>query len=338
GLCIGCGACVSLCPYFNSYRGKISMLFPCVLPRGRCHAYCPKAGVELDDLSTEIFNAPYSEKPMGRFISIVTSRATGPSKAPLAQGGGTVTAIMTHALDAGRIDAAVLTGRNGTHAVPEVVTDPADVARFASSKFSAAPTIEAYHRGVAMGHSAIGVVATPCQAMALAQIRVNPMNEPDFVDRTALVVGIFCTWALDERRLAALLDGKVKAESIRKFDIPPPPAEVMEIHTDEGTIAIELSEIRSLVPETCGYCFDMTAEFADLSVGQLEGTPGMNTVIVRTERGRSALDEAVKSGRLEICEISDSDLSRLSAAASRKKERALGKAHEMGIIRYVISS
>lgn len=28
-LCIGCGACVNLCPYFKNYRGKTAMLFPC---------------------------------------------------------------------------------------------------------------------------------------------------------------------------------------------------------------------------------------------------------------------------------------------------------------------
>lgn len=44
--CIGCGACVNLCPYFRSYEGKTAMLFPCTLSQGQCFAYCPK--VELD--------------------------------------------------------------------------------------------------------------------------------------------------------------------------------------------------------------------------------------------------------------------------------------------------
>jgi coenzyme F420 hydrogenase subunit beta len=40
-LCIGCGACVELCPYFKNYKGKTAMLYPCTLSRGRCFAFCP---------------------------------------------------------------------------------------------------------------------------------------------------------------------------------------------------------------------------------------------------------------------------------------------------------
>ncbi|MBN2079836.1 MAG: Coenzyme F420 hydrogenase/dehydrogenase, beta subunit C-terminal domain [Spirochaetes bacterium] len=337
GLCIGCGACVSLCPYFHSYRGKTSMLFPCVLPAGRCHAYCPKTSVDLDLLSDRIFGAPFSLEPMGRHLSVRASRAAGKDRPGNVQSGGTVTALMTHALESGVIDAAVLTGREGIHAIPGVVTDPADVARYATSKFGAAPTVAAYHHAVADGYSSIGVVATPCQALALAQISVNPMDEPGFVNRNALVVGIFCTWALDERGLASLVADRVKDATITKFDIPPPPAEVMEIHTDQGTIEIPLSDVRALVPDTCGYCFDMTAEFADISVGQLEGSPGMNTIIIRTERGRRLVENAADAGCIELLEMPESNLSRLADAAMEKKERALAGARNMGIIAYAVS-
>ena len=52
GLCIGCGACIGLCPYFRSYRGKTAMLFHCTLEEGRCFAYCPKVEVDLERLSS----------------------------------------------------------------------------------------------------------------------------------------------------------------------------------------------------------------------------------------------------------------------------------------------
>ncbi len=337
GLCIGCGACVSLCPYFHSHRGKTSMLFPCVLPSGRCHAFCPKTSVDLDLLSDMMFKAPYSRDPMGRFLSVRASRAAGKTGAWEVQSGGTVTALMTHALERGVIDAAVLTGREGGHALPAVVTEPGDVARYATSKFGAAPTVAGYHRAVSQGFTSIGVVVTPCQALALAQVRSNPINDPGFTDTVALVVGIFCTWALDERGLAALVEEKVGGALIRKFDIPPPPAEVMEIHTDRGIVEIPLDTVRTLVPDTCGYCFDMTAEFADISVGQFEGSPGMNTLIIRTERGRQLVEDAHRAGRIELRDMPDASLDRLAAAAGGKKERALAGARNMGIIAYAVS-
>ena len=45
-LCVGCGACVDLCPYFKSHRGRIAMLFPCARTAGRSgKAELPCAGL-----------------------------------------------------------------------------------------------------------------------------------------------------------------------------------------------------------------------------------------------------------------------------------------------------
>ena len=100
----------------------------------------------------------------------------------------------------------------------------------------------------------------------------------------------------------------------------------MEIYTGRGTIEIPLAEVRATVPNSCDYCFDMTSEFADVSVGVVEGRSGMNTLIVRTERGRAIVDGAVKAGYLEIEDMPAENLARLKTAAGNKKKRALKKA------------
>ena len=123
-LCIGCGACVSLCPYFKSYNGKTAMLFPCTQEQGRCFAYCPKVEVDLDEVSRSIFGAPYSMEPLGRSSSVMMSRAGKKAAGTNYQSGGTVTALMTYALSAKQCDAAILTGREGLNAVPAIVTKP----------------------------------------------------------------------------------------------------------------------------------------------------------------------------------------------------------------------
>ncbi len=331
-LCIGCGACVSLCPYFRSYNGKTAMLFPCTQEQGRCFAYCPKVEVDLDGVSQSIFDAPYSMEPLGRSISIMMSRAKSRAAGNNYQSGGTVTALMTCALSAKVCDAAILTGREGLLAVPRIVTSPDDVMGYASSKYTAAPTLAAFNKAVDKGYSRIGVVATPCQVLALAQMRTNPMTKKDFTDPTSLVVGLFCTWSLDFRDFRRLIQGRVDINEIRKLDIPPPPAEVMEIYTDQGTIEIPLAEVRATVPNSCDYCFDMTSEFADVSVGVVEGRIGVNTLIIRTERGKSLVDAAVKAGYLEIEDMPAENLERLKTAAGNKKKRALKKALTGGLI------
>jgi coenzyme F420 hydrogenase subunit beta len=74
-LCIGCGACVELCPYFKYHKGKTSQLFPSTLEHGRCYAYCPKAEVDLDDLSQKLFKRPYDGSPLGNVHAVLAARS-----------------------------------------------------------------------------------------------------------------------------------------------------------------------------------------------------------------------------------------------------------------------
>jgi len=330
GLCSGCGACVDLCPYFRSHRGKTAMLFPCTLERGRCHAFCPKAEVDLDELSMRFFGRPFDGSPLGHHISVQVSRAGGRVSSPFFQAGGTVSALMAFALMKKISDAAVLTDREELLPLPRLVRDPSDVLRCTASKYAAAPTLSAFNRAAREGTDRIGVVATPCQSLALAQLRSNPLQKEGFKDPTALVVGLFCTWALDFRAFRNYLGGKMDPAKIRKVDVPPPPAEIMEIYEDNGKWEIPLAEVRQFVLPSCSFCLDMTAEFSDLSVGVLEGRPDLNTLIIRTERGMDIVSRARKEGFLIPDEIPEENLNHLKWAAANKKKRALAKIKQEG--------
>ena len=331
-LCIGCGACVSLCPYFKSYNGKTAILFPCTQPQGRCFAYCPKVEVDLDEVSRRIFGAPYTTEPIGVFRTIKMARAGRKVRGGMFQAGGTVSGLIMYALEKKKIDAAILTGRDGLLAVPAIVTDASEVKKFATSKYTSAPTLAAFNQAVHDGYVKIGVVATPCQTLALAQMRCNPLQEKNFRDTTALVVGLFCTWALDYRQLLALLAGMLDVTTIKKLDIPPPPADILEIVTHEGKIEIPLQDIRKSIPNSCDYCFDMTAEFADVSVGVLEGRTDRNTIIIRTMQGEEMVNDAAGAGYLELEDYPEKNLGHLRTASGNKKKRALSKAGSDGMI------
>jgi coenzyme F420 hydrogenase subunit beta len=332
-LCIGCGACTYLCPYFKSYRGKTTMLFPCTLAQGRCWAYCPKVEVDLDDLSQRFFGRPYGEDPLGFYGSVKTSKAGRQVGNGNFQAGGTVSALMSFALNKGDISAAVLTDRKGLLPVPRLALNSNDVLQCSSSKYTASPTLSALNQAIKEGYTRIGVVGTPCQVLAIAQMRSNPMGDKDFSDPVGLVVGLFCTWAVDFSAFEVFISERVAVNTITKVDIPPPPAEIMEVYTDNGKIEIPLDRIRNLVPNTCNYCIDMTAEFSDISVGVLEGRPDMNTIITRTERGRNIVDEAQKAGFLIVDDIPEENLEHLILAASNKKKRAFMKAKREALLK-----
>lgn len=331
-LCIGCGMCVNICPYFKTYKGKSAMLFPCTLEQGRCNAHCPKTEVDLDALSRFFWDEPYDGRPLGHFERILASKAGNKVKAAF-QAGGTVTALITYALEKKIVDGAILTGAEGIEPVARLVKTPEQVAASAGSKFIAAPTLTALNQAAGEGDRRLAVVGTPCQMTAVAQMRMNPLARDDFQDPVALTVGLFCNWALDHRQLKAYLSERMDIAKITGMDIPPPPAGVLVVTTRTGERQFPLKEIRKLIPHTCFICPDMTAEWTDVSVGMYEGRPGWNTLLIRTRAGAELVERAGADGWLVTEEFTEANEKALSDAALAKKERSFRNADRHGYLR-----
>ena len=322
-LCIGCGACVNLCPYFKDYNGKTASLFPCDLTMGRCYAYCPKAEVDMDELSKQIWEMPYNGSPLGNYQEVAAARAGKNMVKGSFQGGGTVSSLMAFALKNKLINGAALTDREGLKPIAKMVTAWKDVVDCATSKFMTSATLSAVNTGTSEGNTGLGVVGTPCQIMAVAKMRCNPMAKDDFVDPIALTIGLFCNWALDTRQMETLLADKLDISSICSMDIPPPPADIMVVETESRRLEIPLSEIKPLIPHTCSICMDMTSEWSDLSVGMYEGRPGWNTLIIRSEKGLKLVRQAEENGFIETEEMPEKNIQHLTNAAAKKKRHSL---------------
>ena len=328
-LCVDCGACVGLCPYFVSHQGKIARLFPCTLPQGRCYAHCPKTQVDMNELSMYHFGKPFDLSALGH-VKMIKKAKAGPAMGDKSrfQNGGTVSALVTMAMKEGHIHAAALTKREGINPVPFLARTPSEVLDCCGSKYMASPTLASVTKETANSTLTMAVVGTPCQMTALAKMRMNPLGREDFRDPVAFAIGLFCTWALDTRRLSTLLNGKIDPVDILSMDVPPPPAQDMVFKTSHGTVPIPLSEIRTIIPKGCTICPDMTAEFSDLSVGALEGEPGWNTLIIRTARGEKLAMEALEKGYLIMEDMPGASLANLEKGAMGKKKKALARATE----------
>lgn len=332
-LCTACGACADICPYVNVYKGKIARLFSCDKSQGRCYAHCPKIGVDFNALSMRYYDTPYTQSPLGEYKKIVASRKGPESPDGWFQNGGTVSALIILALKQKIIDGAVLTGRKGMMPEPRIVSDPAQVLECASSKYMASPTVSILNTAAQKGFGQLGIVGTPCQMTAVAQLRTNPLNLENFKDVTALTIGLFCTWAVDTARFAAYLHDKgIDVSTVTSMDIPPPPAETFVLTLTDKTVQFPLADIRDLVPRGCSICPDMTSEWADLSVGALEGKPGWNTLIIRTQKGEALVDQAIKAGVLEVDDFPAKSLENLTTACTNKKKRAKENSLALGML------
>jgi len=117
----------------------------------------------------------------------------------------------------------------------------------------------------------------------------------------------------------------VPLNQIVKFDIPPPPANLFQVFTNSDRIDISLDDVRPFVKPTCDVCIDLTAEFADISVGAAEGVAGWNTLIVRSDAGSELVEAARAKGVIETDPLPEQNLAHLKEASLAKKKRGLEK-------------
>ena len=337
GLCTGCAACVGLCPYQKFYRDQTAIIHECDRTWGRCSAYCPRGQVDLDGLRQAMFDAGDFTPELGAVKRLYMTRASDLRVRDRAQHGGTVSTLVTLALEQGFIDTAILAGREENHRSESVaVSDPSRVASLAGSKFSVSPTVAKFNEVSQDGSSRIGVVATPCQALSLARMRVYPQpGDEQRINNLELVIGLFCGWALSWRELNRLIREKAGSATVTGMDIPPSQHRIMELHTEKGTIDIPMEEVQTCVRESCRYCYDLTCEFADLSVGSArspegwEVDRGWNQVLVRSKKGQELIDLARSQGVLEFKEIPPENLEKLKAASLGKKNTCVAQLEEV---------
>lgn len=336
GLCTKCGACVNLCPYIVNYQDNTLVMDSCSRHEGRCYAFCPRTPTDIEKLRQSLFDPLDFTPEVGSLKGFHITRAADPKVRESAQHGGTVSALIALALEEGLIDTAVLSG-DGENFLTEgiVVNKISDVKKGAKSKFVASSTIAAFNQVAKSSAEKVGVVATPCQTLALGKMRLKPFpNENCSIEKLRLVIGLFCGWALSWPELKDILDVKVGERPIIGLDIPPSRYNSMEVHTDEGIVEISLDEVSPAIRKSCSYCFDLTAEFSDLSVGSArlpegwEVARGWNQVIVRTRFGQELLDLARSRGVLEFRKVPDGNLERLKKASLNKKRVAVKNLRE----------
>jgi len=330
-LCAGCGACLSLCPYLRSRKGRVVKLDNCNLEEGRCFAYCPRAEVDLDKVYSKIFGKSYEEIEIGPVRKIMMARAKDPIWRKKAQTGGVVSSLIDFALRKGIIQAGVLTPRDGD-LLPQgkILTTRKAVLGCAGSSYVSGPTLEALNRGPWKGEERIGIVGLPCQVLAVARMKTSTLEKKTPIDRVDLVIGLFCTWALDYKPFTAFLHERVGSDSIKKLNITPPPERILEVTAGGKLHQIPVDDIRPFIRPSCRVCLDMTAELSDISVGTVEGKEGWNTVIARTAAGENLIKEAKKTGVIETRPLPEDNLDHLKEASLLKKRRAIDVLNEKG--------
>lgn len=324
GLCCLCGGCSGGCPYLVPYRGRIARLDQCTLTEGQCYQYCPRTYTDMEALSQHIFGAPYEEDPLGVVKEVFLARSTDKAIRERGQDGGTVTALLSLAMSERLVDAVVET-RMAEDRTPHgfVARTREDLLECAGVSYEPSPVLETLNRLPKESSERLAVVGLPCHVTCLAKMTTRPPQNRVNIDNLKVVIGLFCGWTL-ANGFHRFLEQRFDLSQASKFDIPHHPATTFDVYTETGMESVELEDIRPYVNDACSYCWDMTAEFADVSVGSGRAMfKGWNTVVVRTAAGQQLTDIAKAKYALETQPVPDESVDNLRRAALNKKRRAL---------------
>ncbi len=294
GKCIECGACVGVCNYnalsWNSELGKPVLSGKCVAC-GVCYHQCPKSDCEFSEIIGK-FTAAFQTKA----INLVGG-----------QDGTTVTAILTYMLKNSLISAAIVTTKkalNDWSPVVLIATSEQDLKQAKGSIYAHSQTLSALFEAIKKGHKKIAFVGTPCNSECIA--KMISRKEGVFADASGLEIyniGLFCMEAFIPSKLKTIIENKeINYSSIAKMGFEGG-SFVLRDATYEKLGALSIKSLHEAVESSCKVCPDFSAEYADISVGNI-GTPdGYNSVIVRSEKMKTILMEMKEKGLLDVKEM-----------------------------------
>ena len=303
--CVTCGGCEAVCPV-NTVKIEdgtpklVGLCISCQL----CYWNCPVASFDVAEMEEKVFGRTRTadEAAIGVHKAIYAVKAMNDEILGKAQDGGAVSAILTQFL-AGDGDGAVVAGIEDDRpwaAKPIVVTSKEGILEGAGTKYTNSPSLVGVASAIQeYALSKIALVGTPCQMKGIRNIETDPWSDERIKDIVALRIGLFCMETFDYPSFIEYLEGEgISAAKVDKFEIKS--GRFIAIQDGEEIHKVKLAAVKGLVRQCCHTCGDFSAEFADLSVGNVGSSNGWSTVIVRTDIGEEALEAAKKAGLVEI--------------------------------------
>ncbi len=308
-LCVSCGACSQVChAEAISSHLKNGLFLPSVSKElcngcGLCLKVCPSHNV---DVAETYGSLDFDRKDADCYIAYSKEdriRRIGTS-------GGVISALVYNLLKSNQYEKAYLLkyeSFDDNRAILYAVSDPEEVLECAKSKYIPA-SIEEVIKDIKNGH--IGksiIVATPCQTLAIKRY----LNVLKRSDADLLFVGLFCDKTLNYNVYSfyEAKFGPFDSFHFRDKEGNDWPGDTVicqngEKHIIDKTLRMSLKPYFQL--NRCRYCFDKLNQLADISCGDCyilgeESKAGKSSIIVRTEKGKCAIEACQDGIALEPC-------------------------------------
>ena len=325
--CMMCGACVASCP-INVLNVNVNeepvIKGPCAACQV-CYYSCPRLELPLDEIEYYLFGRTRKpeEESLGIYKNVYSARALEEEVWRAGQDGGTVIALMTHALQIGLINCFVTSDFTKSNSVfvlgsgmtlktvPVVGDTAADLIRTAGSKYTHGGVLGVLSdAATSYPDGKVGLVALPCELQGLWRMYTSMQATIKFGGswirggRPVLTIGLFCSKVYSHDKLVT--EFLQKKNGIDPATITRTVIKRNRFKAYAGAdmvLDVPTKELEPYMSPPCHYCIDYVAELADISVGAVGSQDGWTTVIVRSELGQKLFDSAVKSKAIEAVPI-----------------------------------
>ena len=324
GKCVGCGACVVVCPFncLDYQEGQPNIVKECKIC-GICPKICPVNEWSWAEAEKLVFGEEEKvKKEFGTYRRIILTQAKNEEIRKICQDGGAATALLSFALEKDIIESAVVSGLNPDkpfHPVPKLVSTFKELAECAGTRYTVSPNILALGEGVKQKKKSIAFLGTPCQIHAIRKMQMTGLKKQ--TKSLKFLIGLMCSECFTyEGLMKKHIHGELglSLEDIKKINIKGK----MLVTTDSDIKAIKLGEIKKYAKSSCKFCDDFSSELADISVGGL-GLDGWTFTIIRTEEGEEIFSRAEKEGYINTKKVDEESRAfNLLKRLSRKKRTA----------------
>ncbi len=307
-VCCQCGLCSSICPVnaITVSADTLEIDDETCMKCGLCYSICPRsfsieqAGKTINKLNKSL---NFSDKING-YVSTYSATTTKDEIKKVRQDGGIVTSILEYLLKNKLVEAIVAVKHSEELWKPEpvIIEDVKELYKTSGTKYANASTLRIIDD--TKNYENIAVVGVPCMMNALEKSTLFPSGV-GFFKNIKYRIGLFCMESFPYEGVLNLINEQFQKDfnKVTKMDISGGKF-IIHLDSDED-LNVPLKEVKSYARYNCHFCEDLTADYADISVGSIGSPSGWSTVITRNKKGEKIYKEVIKAGLIESKSLKD---------------------------------
>lgn len=328
--CTRCGTCIGICPaeciaFCNEQIIKNGR--NCIAC-GQCYLNCPGKFFDFCQYNHSLFNERYdTERILGSYKKVYTGHSTSESIRNAASSGGVVSEIAAFLLKEHYVDGVVVVSgnENKQNFDVKIARTIKEIYNAAQSKYTIIPTNKIF-QAILNEPGKYAYIGLPCQVHGL---RKAMKNNTVLRERIFIVIGLFCGFNMHFKATEYLIKkSKININNIIDFSYRKKIGDSTGFYISDSTkqFFVNKHEYTFLnlffSPQRCLMCYDYSAEFADISVGDAwEMELGHSRIIVRDEIGQRIIEKCIESNTIVCAESSENAVKKSQQKIINHKKR-----------------